>query len=493
MAFHTKSTLPIRNILCFISLVYLASCTKMRSIPSRPDQLGLKKIDFHIPQVDEWKLANGMTVYFYLNDDVPQVRGKIFFPGGSFNDPSGIGGLASATGEQMREGSIPGFTPDELDKKLDSMAASIESSFAGEFGSVSCFSLVEDFEEVFRLFSEVVRTPAFSPTRLSLWKIFAGEGIRRRRDDPATMALMTFTDLVYGLESPYAREVDYDSIKSITVERMREFHERFVRPDGARLVITGAISKEEVKRLVEQYFGDWTPGIFQRPSLPPISHLLNPGVYILERDFDQATVLIGHRGPKRLTPDQYAMSIYNRVFGHGGFGSVLFREIRSRLGLAYSVVGGLYPGPEEGVFQVELATRSSEALNAIRETLELTKRSRTELPDQKNFDDAKSSVERSFVFKFADPGYLVERAAMLDLLGYPKDFDETYLSHIESVSPEDTRAVAQTWVKPEEAVIIIVGRIKPEEVKKAFGSALEVYPVTFDAKPLVGEKLVTAH
>lgn len=470
-----------------VFVLLLLGCSRS-SIPERPGELPLEEINFVMPEPERWELSNGIQVLYYYDDEVPQISGTIYFPGGSLYEPSGIAGLAGAVGKQMRDGGLVGMPPARLDKRLDDLAASIESSFGEEYGSVGFFCLVEDFPEVFSLFSRVVRTPAFDSSRLELWKKLAKDSVKRRRDDPSTISSMTFSRLLYGPGSPYARFRSEHSIDAVSRERLFEFHKNFVQPQGALLAISGALPKRQVREAIEREFADWPRGKKELMPLPAVETEPKPAVYLVERDFVQATVQLGHLGPPRLTSDMYEMAVFNRAFGYGGFGSVLFQNIRTQLGLAYAVWGGLAPGVKAGQFEVGMQTRVEQVGKAILEALKLIKQATLRLPDDLVFSQAKSGAERSFLFKFANPGAIVDRIAMMKLLGYPEEYDRLYLPRIKAVLREDVRRSAARWIKPEQLVIVVVGKITQEELGRQLGEGFEIITVPFDTEPRVPEE-----
>lgn len=460
-------------------------------IPARPDELGMGEIEFDIPDPVRWVLPNGLTVHYLHDAELPLVSGMLIYPGGSLWDPATQSGLASITGSLMREGSVQGISPENLDKRLDNLAAAIESNFLDEYGSVKFSSLSADFDEVFELFARVVQQPAFDGSRLNLLKMLATEGINRRRDDPGTMATMAFMRVVYGPDTPYSRAPSVASIKSIDLDSVQRFHRRFVRPDRAHLALRGAVPLEKIRRAVETHFGSWAPSGEQH-EIPTVNTPARPGVYVLEREFNQATVIAGHLGPPRLTPDQHAISVYNRIFGQGGFGTILLSEIRTKLGLVYSIYGGLMPGAVSGVYEIDLQTRNEAVVEAVRKVLELVKETGETAPTRERLNEAKLGATRSFVFRFDSSSAIVVRRALMEFLGYPPDFDDNYIERINEVGAAEVLAVAQRWVRPEDLAIVVVGGIPAQQLADAFGGELEVYRLAFGTEPHILDRVTPA-
>jgi len=50
-----------------------------------------------------------------------------------------------------------------------------------------------------------------------------------------------------------------EDLSSASAEDVRAFHKKFYSPNNATLVISGDINKEEVKAMVEKYFGEIPP------------------------------------------------------------------------------------------------------------------------------------------------------------------------------------------------------------------------------------------
>ena len=475
---------------CILLLLTLLSCSANKSsIPKRPDALGLEQLAFEIPEVEKHVLSNGLKVYLLYDEELPVVRGRLYFRGGSLHEPLELSGLASAHGSQLREGGTKSYSPEHLDKRLNELAAVVESGSGEEFGTVSFFALREDFSEVFDIFAEVLRKPRFQQKRLEIWRTRAYESIRRRREDPSTMASMAFAQLNYGEDSAYGSSALPSTVAKIGRREMLDFHEKHLLPNRATLTISGAIKWRDLEPHLLRNLSDWQPLESSESFEPSTGEAAAPGVYVLERDFQQASIVIGHRGPARLSKDMYAISLYNRLFGHSGFDSLLFAEIRSKLGLAYDVSGGFLPAYNTGVFRIDIGTRSEQALQAVAKALELYDESRVQAPKSPALQNAQQALQRSFVFKFDRSGKIVNRKAVLDLLGYPKDYDAQYLNRINSVKAQDILHAARGHLDSEKLYIVLVGKFSEKEVLASLGSERDIYRLDFDNAPRIKGKL----
>jgi len=452
------------------------------SSTNNPLELGLSTQDYIPESPDSWTLPNGLKVLYRYNDELPVVSGSLYVKGGSLNESLSLRGLASATGSQMRSGGVKGMSPAELDLMLDSMGAAVESGFSDEYGTISFSGLADDFEKVFGLFSRTALDPAFDEARFDLWKKQRTSSIGRRKDSPDTMASMIFDQALYGSDSLMGSFTTTNSVSRLGRGDLQRFHRNFVVPKGAILAVSGDISKERLQTAVLSRFSSWNSISGISKKWPKAPSGFKPGVYLLEKDIEQAVVLVGHKGPKRHSPDFYPLHIFNLMFGYGSFDSLLFNEIRSKLGLAYTVYGGFASDPVSGQLQVYAGTRNDQALKSVEEIIKLIELSKSEAPAEARVESAISSASRNFVFKFATPDSVVTRAALLEMLGFPEGYNENFISRIKSVTQEQVYEVARNRLK-DEFVIVIVGKLSLDQVKQRLGSRFAVNKVGFSEIP----------
>lgn len=432
---------------------------------------------------EEWGLANGLRVLFLRDDELPLFRVSLYLPGGALWDPADQRGASGAMGDLLRQGGAGELEPDALDRALEMLAASISSSFGGEYGNLSCAGLSADFSQIMALCADVALRPRFDKTRFALWQGRVLEQIRRRGDDPETIASIAFQQLMYG-STPYGRVLVGSDIERLTIEQLAAAYQRLVRPDRALLVVSGKLDRAQVEAAVGSLFGGWPRGDIPAQTPPTVGPAPQPRLVFINKPFEQATVTIGQRGVPRLTPDYAAIELFNEVFGTGGFGSRLMRRIRADLGLAYGVYGAIQAGLVEGINAISLQTKAASTAQAIEESIQVLRGLQSGTIAAAELEETRRSVENSFVFKFSSLGRIADRRAVLRVLGYPEDYDAVHLARIAAVTPEQIRTVAETRWKIDQLVVLVVGNDQALESIRSSGLAqkMSIEVMQFDQR-----------
>jgi len=412
-------------------------------------------------------LPSGLTVHLVENHELPIVSGTLTIRGGTLLDTQI--GLTSAMADQMRAGGAGNLTGAELDTELQRLAASVSSGAGPESISISFSCLAADLERVMQLFSTVVLHPRFEEQRFSLWRSQALEGIRRRSDDPWTVAGIGFQELVFGAgaKAPYGRVSTSTDIKALRRSSLVAMHQKAITPHGSYFAISGAVNQARVFELLAKYFPAWNSpeakmhqevkSANRDTKLPALNFNPKPGIYFIELPLSQASVYIGQQGVARLTPDYPAIDVFNQIFGSGFFGSRLMKTVRTDRGLVYGIFGGVTSGPVRGKAAIAFQTKSESVNEAIDASMSELLLLRSDLASEQELRETQSAVSNAFVFRFDSIDEVVQRAVTLEFLNYPADYDATYLTKIAAVKPEDVREVARSRWDLNKLVVLVVG------------------------------------
>jgi len=237
---------------------------------------------FNIPKPTVFTLKNGLQVFLLEDHELPLIEVTARIRTGSNYEPSEKAGLASLVGEVLRTGGTSHRTGDQIDDFLAARAASIETGIGGDSGFANMNCLKQDFADVFKLFGEILREPAFAQDKLELAKVAENTGIARRNDNVGGIAAREITRLVYGPDSPLARNTEYATIKAVTRDDLVAGHKKYYQPNSMLLGVSGDFDGTEIRQKIEEVLGDWPQG--PEFSAPPVGYQKEPapGYYFIE-------------------------------------------------------------------------------------------------------------------------------------------------------------------------------------------------------------------
>ncbi|MHB8483174.1 MAG: M16 family metallopeptidase [Nitrospiria bacterium] len=436
----------------------------MFSFEARAEFLPLKfpPLDFHPSKGERMVLPNGMILYLLEDHELPLINLSATIQTGSFYEPADQIGLASLAGALMRTGGAGDKTGDEIDETLEFLSASISTGIGGDSGYASLDVLTRDFDKGFDLFADVLMHPRFSEDKLEILKNQEIETIRRKNDNPSSIAGREFAKLLYGADSPYAREETIETISKIKRQDCVDFYSRYFHPDGMILGITGDFKKEEMIQKISDKFKGWEKRKETVPSLKPVPVEFKPSVNQIEKDLTQSYIRIGHLGVKRNDPDYYALSVMNDILGGQTFSSRLFKEVRTQKGLAYSVGSAFLPGNiEVGYFFAYCQTMTQNTVRAISAIKENIKKMQEAPVTPDELQLAKDSFLNSFIFSFTTPSQIVSRQIFLEYYHLPEDYMEQFRDHVSKITSEDILRVAKQYLHPDGLTLLVVG--KPDQ------------------------------
>jgi zinc protease len=447
------------SILCsaLVSLLLVAAGprltaqTSWQQIPIPP----LKP--FHPPEPKRIEFPNGMVVFLQEDHELPLIDGAARIHGGSREEPANKAGLVDLYGEVWRTGGTKTQTGDQLDDILEARAAKVETDGSADSTTVSLSCLKEDFDDVFKIFVELLRQPEFRDDKLDLAQKEAFDAISRRNDDSTEIASREATKLAYGSNNPYARVPEYATVAAITRQDLVSWHHLYVHPNNMVLGLVGDFDSVAMEAKLRKAFGDWEKGPqWKKPDIK--FEPAKPGYYLVPKeDVNQSAIRMVDLGTTKDNPDYYAIEVFNEAFG-GGFASRLFRNIRTAQGLAYSVGGGIGTGFDHASMErLSMGTKSTTTVESIQALYAQIDDLQKQPISEEEIKRAKDSILNSFVFNFDTPNKVLSERMRYEFYKYPLDFLEKYRSGIEKVGVADVARVAAKYVHKDQLKVLVVG------------------------------------
>jgi zinc protease len=415
---------------------------------------------FHPQEPKRIELKNGMVIFLQEDHELPFIGGSANVRAGSRSEPANKTGLIDIYGEAWRTGGTKSKTGDQMDDYLEARAARIETGGSGASTSISFNCLKGNLDEVFPLFLELLREPAFREDKIQISKLQMNSSIARRNDDVGGIAGREATRLAYGKDNPYARIPEYATVAAVTRDDLVKWHDTYVHPNNIMVGISGDFDSSAMEQKLRQAFESWERAPV--PGPPAIQfHEPQPKVYfIAKEDVNQSEIRMVSLGIERNNPDYFTVEVMNEVLG-GGFSSRLFKAIRTEKGLAYSVGGGLGASFDHpGTFSIGMGTKSSSTVDAIQALRTELGNMLTHPATAEEVKEAKDSILNRFIFNFDSKSKVLGERMLYEFYGYPADFLERYRGGIEKTTPADVDRVAHKYIHADQFAVLVVGNDK---------------------------------
>src|ERR1022692_3614580 len=441
---------------------------------------------FHPQQPKRIELSNGMVIFLQEDHELPLIDGSARIHGGSRHEPAAKVGLVDLFSEVWRTGGTKTQTGDQLDDFLEVRAAKVETDGGPDSTSISLSCLKGDFDEVFKVFAELLQNPEFRADKLDLAQKQADNAISRRNDEVGGIAERESTKLAYGADNPYARVPEYATVRAVTRQDLIDWHRAYVHPNNIILGVSGDFDAAAMEAKLRAAFEGWPKG----PALPKDGiqyQPAKPGYYLIPKDdVNQSSIHLVALGTTRNNPDYYAIAVFNEAFG-GGFSSRLFNDIRTKRGLAYNVGGGIGTNfGHPGILQVVMSTKSQstiESVQAVDEDIDdLAKHPITD----EEINRAKDAILNAFIFRLDSPEKILGERVTYEYYGYPPDWLDKYQVEIRKVTAADVNRVAAKYLHRDQLAVLVVGNNK--EFDKPLSSMGAVKEIDITIPPPPGAK-----
>ncbi|OPZ19362.1 MAG: Protease 3 precursor [candidate division BRC1 bacterium ADurb.BinA364] len=336
------------------------------------------------------------------------------------------------------------------------------NALGGHFNAFTCQETIclharmvdEQLEAGLDLLAEIFRDSTLPEKELRRERGVILEEYKMIEDTPDDLVADLFHLALWGAH-PIGRPIigKPKTIRAIRRDDLLAFAEDNFSPDRIVIAASGALDPRVFAGWVERRFGAIAgKQSANAPEPPPNGAFL---AKIREKDIEQAHFCLGGTGPSRCDETRYAVSILAGILG-GGMSSRVFKEIRERRGLAYSIGSYQDSYRDSGSLCIQGATSPAH----LQKTLDLCLREIKDLYRNGCREDelalAKHQMRVSILFALESMGARMTRLAEQDIyLGRFISVNEA-LGRIEAVSRRDVQEAAERWFKGAPAALSLV-------------------------------------
>lgn len=410
------------------------------------------------------ELANGLTLLVLPNPGTGIVGLSMKLKSGGFYAPADKPLVASLTAAMLASGTAKSDAL-QISSTFEEMGSGIGFSAGNFYTNAGAKVASVDFETLLGLAADMLQVPSFPEKELATLKVRYAQHFKDATSTPSSIADTTLNHALYGADSIYHDKSPKDCLEElagITRDDLVAFHKAAYTPKGTILTIVGDVDLDAVTALVESTLGAWE-GVEPREIVVPEQVALSVGKRIDVNVPDKRSVTIALGYPSslvRTAEDFLAARIANAAFG-SGFTSRLFKVVRVKNGLTYSI-GSAFHDPSFGgnIFGVNLEVNSANVERAIELVNQLTREfveggvTEDEVLTEAGY--AGGTFEVQLRNANAVAGVITE----FESIGLGVAAMDSYASDLDSLTKEKVDAAIRKYIDPDKFVTVVAGTLK---------------------------------
>jgi predicted Zn-dependent peptidase len=382
------------------------------------------------------ELDSGVRV---VTEEVPSVRSValgLWVRTGSRDETRAQAGVSHFLEHLLFKGT-PRYSAIEISERFDGLGASVNAATGKETTHLYARFLDEHTDEVFDLLAEMLLSPTYP--EIDSERDVVLEEIAMYEDEPQDRVHDILAGAVFG-EHPLGRRVlgEAEVIASIPVPEIDAYH-------GSRYtsgnVVVGAAGHLEHERIV---------ALAERLVAPP--HAAGNGsakagpdggarLRFYQKETEQYHICFGAPGIVREDERRFALAVLDSIFG-GSTSSRLFREVREKRGLAYSVGSYNDQYTDSGLVAAYVGTREDNVEEACAVIGAELQRLRSEPVSSEELDRAKENVKGRLVLSSESTAARMTRISRAILFGLPVESLDEMLAKVDAVEVDDLTELA---------------------------------------------------
>jgi predicted Zn-dependent peptidase len=304
--------------------------------------------------------------------------------------------------------------------------------------------------------ADMLQHSLLAPEEIERERTVVQQEIRRAHDSPGSYVGELLGKAVYG-DQPIGWPIagSLETVGAVQRDDIASHLAAFYRAPNCVLSVAGNVTHEQVLESAGRHLGAFPAGA---TPIAAASRWGRPDDYICveERDLEQTNLALSMQAIARRDPDRYALDLMNTALGRG-MSSRLFKEVRERRGLAYSVSSGVSRYLDIGTLTVSAGvTRAhqEEALQVI--VAELRRLVDEPIPDDE-LQRTKDFAVGSFRLSLETPMSLGQRWGNQLLHDGELEPPDLTVERMRAVTAADVQRVAARVIGPAQYALAVVG------------------------------------
>ncbi len=344
----------------------------------------------------------------------------------------------------------------DFQKAVDDIAADVDVGRSFSLGVVT-----DHFARGVELLADNLLHPALPGRAFKIVQSETAAHIAGKLQSPSYLSRRALVKRLYPKDDPRQREATPGTIKALTLQQVRQYYGRIFRPDLATIVIIGKVTPEKAKATIEKYFDTWhASGPKPETDLPlvPPNKPATAMVPDKSRVQDRVT-LVETLGITRTHPDYYPLNVGLHVLSGGFYATRLYRDLRKRAGLVYTVQAFLQARKTRSVFGVVYGCDPPKVSKAHSLVVQNLRQMQNELVTSEELNRAKMLLVRQIPLSESSINDIGETLLGLAIEELPLDEPVRGAKRYLKISAREVQSAFIKWIRPDDFVQVTLGPV----------------------------------
>lgn len=407
--------------------------------------------------VQEIRTPGGLSAWLVEDYAVPLVAAQFAFRGGASQDPVERPGLATLLGGLLDEGAGP-YDSAGFHEAMDDLAVHLHFSVDRDHLAGHFQTLTRNLDPAFELMRLALCEARLEQAPIDRVVSQLVASLKRELKDPDAVASRSFRAAAFP-DHPYGRAArgEIDTLPRIGRDDLVAMRANMLARDTLAIAVVGAIDAKTLAAKLDATFG----ALPERANLAPVPPAVMGGVgqrIVTDIDVPQATIRFGRPGVERDDPDFMAAVVVNHILGGGAFTARLFREVREKRGLAYSVYSHLQNYDHAALLVGATSTKNERAAESLEVIQEQIADLAANGPTEDELAKARKFLIGSYALRFDTSTKIAGNLMQLQLEGRPTAYLDQRNRLVAAVGLDDARRAARKMLGDGKLLVALAGR-----------------------------------
>jgi zinc protease len=407
----------------------------------------IESIRFEKPMVFDITKENKLFCITSVPDETANF--ELYFNAGSIHGNTEV---ASVVNGLLLSGT-PEKSPIQINDELDGLGAYLSQNISLENAVITVHALRENILPIARIIRDAVQHCEFNEKEFN-------QNIQTRRQKLSInlekvniLAQRAFKQRFFNGSEKYSSVTTDEDLQNIKREELIDFHQKRYLKGLTKMVLVGNFTQNEIDAFID-IFGSWVND--EKPTFENQFDSIKGYAHIEKEGALQTAIRVGRPLFNKKHEDYPDFIILNTLVGDY-FGSRLMKNIREDKGYTYGIGSMIAELEETGYFIIGTEVGKEVKDLALAEIKYELDKLKTKLVEQEELDLVKNYLLGQLLKSADGPYSMMDLYLSVEMFGMDLEFYNKMIHHINTITPERIKELANKYFNWEEFTIVTAG------------------------------------